>query len=177
MSVLRRTLVAASVLVLVGMTGTATAFAEDAEAAATTASSSSSQEEASASPPPVTTTTAQPTTTEPATTSQRRATTPGFEDKDCADFATKGDAQATLDADRSDPHRLDADDDGLACETHFGNGHGDDQQVRVHPVGGVATGGNGGESDDRGALTALGAFVLVGAGVALVARRRAQGGH
>lgn len=36
-------------------------------------------------------------------------------DLDCADFAP-GEAQAALDADPSDPHNLDADGDGLACE-------------------------------------------------------------
>ncbi|WP_245788147.1 excalibur calcium-binding domain-containing protein [Amycolatopsis marina] len=65
---------------------------------------------------------------------------PVFTDKNCADFATKEEAQAVLDADRSDPHRLDGDSDGLACETRFGGGQAG-QQVRVHPVGGVATGG------------------------------------
>lgn len=202
-SVLRRTLVAASVLVLVGMTGTATAFAESSGAAQgdLDCKDFATQEEAQAelekdrSDPhgldgndndgmaceslpsaPVTTTSPPPDTTEPPASSKEAATTPAFADKDCADFATKGDAQATLDADRSDPHRLDADDDGLACEAHFSDGE-DDQQVRVHPVGGVATGGNGGEGDDSGALAALGAFVLSGAGAALVARRRAHGGH
>jgi hypothetical protein len=42
------------------------------------------------------------------------------QDLDCSDFATQADAQATLDADPSDPHDLDADHDGYACETFFG---------------------------------------------------------
>jgi hypothetical protein len=37
-------------------------------------------------------------------------------DLNCGDFATRGAAQAVLDADRSDPHHLDADHDGVACE-------------------------------------------------------------
>lgn len=37
-------------------------------------------------------------------------------DYDCADFTYQEDAQAVLDADPSDPHRLDADGDGIACE-------------------------------------------------------------
>ena len=37
-------------------------------------------------------------------------------DLDCADFATQPEAQATLDADPTDPNGLDADDDGIACE-------------------------------------------------------------
>lgn len=35
----------------------------------------------------------------------------------CADFVYQEDAQAVLDADRSDPNRLDADHDGIACES------------------------------------------------------------
>lgn len=58
------------------------------------------------------------------------------QDKDCADFAP-GQAQAELDANPADPHGLDADNDGLACESSAGSG-----QVSVHPVGGVATGGH-----------------------------------
>jgi Excalibur calcium-binding domain len=37
-------------------------------------------------------------------------------DLDCADFATQAEAQAEFDADTSDPNRLDADNDGIACE-------------------------------------------------------------
>ncbi|WP_331773365.1 excalibur calcium-binding domain-containing protein (plasmid) [Embleya sp. NBC_00888] len=37
-------------------------------------------------------------------------------DRDCADFATRELAQAAFDLDPSDPERLDADNDGLACE-------------------------------------------------------------
>lgn len=35
---------------------------------------------------------------------------------DCPGFVFQEEAQAVLDSNRSDPHRLDADDDGLACE-------------------------------------------------------------
>jgi hypothetical protein len=59
-------------------------------------------------------------------------------DRDCPDFASQADAQAVLDADPSDPQRLDADDDGIACEQHFGD---DSRQVQVVPRGGVDTGG------------------------------------
>ncbi|WP_433505621.1 excalibur calcium-binding domain-containing protein [Pseudonocardia halophobica] len=61
-------------------------------------------------------------------------------DRDCADFATQAQAQAVLLADVSDPERLDADSDGIACEDHFGT---EGRQVAVYPVGGVATGGAG----------------------------------
>ncbi len=43
-------------------------------------------------------------------------TTQQTADLDCADFSTRGQAQAELAKDRSDPHRLDADNDGQACE-------------------------------------------------------------
>lgn len=41
-------------------------------------------------------------------------------DRDCPDFSSQAEAQAALDADPSDPQRLDADNDGIACETEFG---------------------------------------------------------
>ncbi|MDE3103405.1 MAG: excalibur calcium-binding domain-containing protein [Chloroflexota bacterium] len=39
-----------------------------------------------------------------------------FHDLDCADFENGAAAQDVLRGDRRDPHRLDADRDGLACE-------------------------------------------------------------
>lgn len=60
-------------------------------------------------------------------------------DRDCADFSSRAAAQAVLDDDPSDPERLDADDDGIACEQQFGEAG---QQVQVHPTGGVDTGGD-----------------------------------
>lgn len=38
------------------------------------------------------------------------------EDLDCADFVSRAEAQAVLDADPGDPYGLDADGDGVACE-------------------------------------------------------------
>lgn len=38
----------------------------------------------------------------------------------CGDFATQEEAQRVLNADPSDPHRLDGDNDGWACESVFG---------------------------------------------------------
>ena len=38
-------------------------------------------------------------------------------DLDCADFASQADAQAEFQRDRSDPHGLDPDGDGIACES------------------------------------------------------------
>jgi len=42
----------------------------------------------------------------------------GEDDKDCSDFSTHAEAQAFFESQRSgDPHGLDRDGDGLACET------------------------------------------------------------
>jgi Excalibur calcium-binding domain len=59
-------------------------------------------------------------------------------DRDCADFDSQADAQAAFEESSNDEERLDADDDGIACEDAFGT---EDQQVAVYPEGGVATGG------------------------------------
>jgi hypothetical protein len=45
-------------------------------------------------------------------------------DLDCDDFATQQEAQATYDADPTDPNGLDADGDGEACEENSGGGAG-----------------------------------------------------
>jgi hypothetical protein len=42
---------------------------------------------------------------------------PPSEDLDCADFASQAEAQAVLGEDASDPNGLDADGDGVACES------------------------------------------------------------
>ncbi|QFU85410.1 excalibur calcium-binding domain-containing protein [Amycolatopsis sp. YIM 10] len=90
-------------------------------------------------------------------------------DKDCADFATQAEAQAELAKDASDPHGLDADDDGSACESHFG-----EPQVKKTPSGGVDTGGAY-DGSSLGAFAGLGGLTLLGGGAALVlvSRRRA----
>lgn len=59
-------------------------------------------------------------------------------DRDCPDFSSQAAAQAALTARTDDPEELDSDDDGIACEQHFGT---DGRQVAVYPNGGVATGG------------------------------------
>ncbi|MFJ9516660.1 excalibur calcium-binding domain-containing protein [Kitasatospora sp. NPDC101801] len=38
------------------------------------------------------------------------------QDRDCPEFRTQPEAQAVFNLDRSDPNRLDADNDGIACE-------------------------------------------------------------
>jgi len=40
----------------------------------------------------------------------------GVADKDCRAFSSQADAQAFLEETPGDPHRLDGDDDGVACE-------------------------------------------------------------
>ncbi len=117
---------------------------------------------------------AAPETTEPSVPETERpveAAGTGV-DRDCEDFATQQEAQAAFDADPSDPERLDADGDGVACESFFDDvdeqvDEQDDQQVAVHPVGGVDTGGR---SDvGHSALGLLTAGLLSGA---LVVRLR-----
>ncbi|MBK1784407.1 excalibur calcium-binding domain-containing protein [Prauserella cavernicola] len=116
----------------------------------------------------------QPPATQPPA-EQPPATQAPVADKNCDDFASQSDAQAALEQDPSDPHNLDGDNDGEACESHFGSAStgDDDQQVAVHPVGGVATGGTG-DNEDGSGLVALGALTLVGAGAVFAARRRVQ---
>jgi hypothetical protein len=49
----------------------------------------------------------------------------GSNDLDCADFSSQSAAQNKLEEDRSDPHNLDADNDGRACEDfNYGGGGG-----------------------------------------------------
>jgi micrococcal nuclease len=54
----------------------------------------------------------------------------GGGDLDCADFATHTEAQRELAKDRTDPHNLDADDDGTACEDLIGEGREDPPSVQ-----------------------------------------------
>lgn len=65
-------------------------------------------------------------------------------DLDCSDFATQEEAQAVYDQDPSDPHGLDSDGDGIACETlpSGGDGGGDDDGGEA-PAGGVDIGAGG----------------------------------
>jgi hypothetical protein len=45
-------------------------------------------------------------------------------DRDCPDFASQAEAQAALDSAVGDPERLDANGDGVACESQFGEESG-----------------------------------------------------
>lgn len=105
---------------------------------------------------------------------------PRFADKDCADFPSQAAAQAELKKNPRDPHKLDADHDGYACETRFG-APAKSGQVKVKPVGGVATGGgeaveaNGGFLEVAAvALTGTALLTVSAAGASLVLRRRAE---
>jgi MYXO-CTERM domain-containing protein len=114
-------------------------------------------------------------------------------DRDCADFATQAEAQEALDGSVGDPERLDANDDGVACESYFreaaatttqttepaptsdpAEDEQDDQddqgQVRVLPQGGVDTGDGSTDPDQPGSATAL--IALAGLGLLGVGVRR-----
>ena len=69
--------------------------------------------------------------------------TPAFaqDDQNCADFPSQAAAQAHLRQDPSDPDRLDADNDGVACENYQGYPEG---SARDETPVGAATGGGGG---------------------------------
>ncbi|GLZ46186.1 hypothetical protein Acsp06_23710 [Actinomycetospora sp. NBRC 106375] len=99
-------------------------------------------------------------------------------DVDC-DELTYDEANAILDWDRSDPFRLDGDDDGVACEW---NAHDDDEVAYVHydgyPEGGVSTGDGSTGTGASDVEVALAAGALAGLGVTgmVVVRRFARQG-
>jgi hypothetical protein len=99
-------------------------------------------------------------------------------DRDCADFATQPEAQAVLDADRSDPNGLDDDHDGTACESLPGGSGSGGGQVATSPRGGVAAGDGSSSTGDAGALPyLLGGLAFAAAGGAAFGARRAARGH
>lgn len=104
------------------------------------------------------------------------------DDQNCDDFATQTDAQAHFNADPSDPDRLDANDNGQACEefgysgSSSGSGGATDSAI---PAGGTSTGFGGMADelapkgqDDRRILVGGGALALVGIGWTATRRRR-----
>ncbi|OLZ59744.1 excalibur calcium-binding domain-containing protein [Amycolatopsis keratiniphila] len=108
------------------------------------------------------------------------APVPTFKDKDCADFPSQAAAQAELKKNPRDPHKLDGDHDGYACESRFGE-PAKSGQVKVKPVGGVATGGGDAVEGNGGflevtavALTGAALLTVSAAGASLVLRRRAE---
>ncbi len=102
-------------------------------------------------------------------------------DRDCPDFASQAEAQAAFDAVPGDPERLDANDNGIACEnedyaaapaTETTGSTG--SQVSTRPVGAVAA-GDGSASEDGSVLPfVLGGAALAAAGGAAVAARRSS---
>jgi len=118
-------------------------------------------------------------------------------DRDCPDFASQAEAQEALDGSVGDPERLDANDDGVACESQFRDAAAkstqttrttepaptsapaeedeqDDQddpgQVRVLPRGGVDTGD--GSTDPEPPASAAALVALAGMGLLAVGVRR-----
>ena len=112
-------------------------------------------------------------------------------DRDCADFASQAEAQEALDGSVGDPERLDANDDGVACESFFREAAAtsaaptttaaprtsapdaedddeDEGQVKVMPQGGVDTGD--GSTDQPAPATAM--IALAGMGLLAVGVRR-----
>src|SRR3712207_3715652 len=65
-------------------------------------------------------------------------------DRDCPDFASQAAAQAAFDAVPGDPERLDADNDGIACEDQqyapASSSTTGGSQVSTRPAGAVAAG-------------------------------------
>lgn len=112
-------------------------------------------------------------------------------DRDCPDFASQAEAQAAFDAVPGDPERLDADNDGQACENYTyapvastSSGSvtvptpstgGTTSQVATVPAGAVAA-GDGSTSTGGGSTLpyVLGGVALLGAGGAAVAARRSS---
>jgi hypothetical protein len=88
-------------------------------------------------------------------------------DLDCSDFQTQAQAQAVYNQDPSDPNRLDADGDHIACESGGGSG------VPVSaPQGGVQTGAGGTAGLESKGLFACGGLALAGAAGITLYRRR-----
>lgn len=132
--------------------------------------------------------------------------TPLTGDKNCPDFQYQEEAQAVLDATPGDPNNLDRDKDGIACEdlphrpvqnttpptsaqpstatrTHTAPKPATTKkaattggQVKVKPVGGVATGGGDPDEGVPGFLVLSGALVAAAAsgGMVFHLRRRAN---
>jgi hypothetical protein len=105
--------------------------------------------------------------------------TAGAADRDCGDFASQAEAQAAFLAVPGDPERLDADDDGTACEDFVYPAvpvaAPAPAQVTTQPVGGIAA-GDGSAADGDGSLApyALGGLAFAGAVGAAVAARRSS---
>ena len=104
------------------------------------------------------------------------------EDRDCADFANQAEAQRFFDSAAVNHHRLDADNDGIACENLPAPSHvPTSRRTRAPepPVGGIDTGDGSTvadpTADDSGAVPLLLGLAGLGAASATaVTARRAR---
>jgi Excalibur calcium-binding domain len=105
-------------------------------------------------------------------------------DRDCPDFASQAEAQAAFDAVPGDPERLDANNNGVACE-EYGYAAGSPTstkapaattsgQVSTRPAGAVAAGDGSSAADGSVLPYVLGGLAFAGAGGAAVAARRSS---
>lgn len=108
------------------------------------------------------------------------------QDRDCADFSSRQEAQAAFEGQAGDPERLDADNDNLACESLDGGGSapaedvsggqgqttGGDEDSGAAPTGGVEAGHGGmaGRPADAIPVGLAGAALLAAGGVAAFQR-------
>ncbi len=88
-------------------------------------------------------------------------------DLDCPDFTSQSQAQAVYDSNPSDPNRLDADNDGIACDDAGGS-----SVSSSAPQDGVETGAGGTAGLESKDLFAYGGLALAGAGGLVLYRRR-----
>jgi Excalibur calcium-binding domain len=92
-------------------------------------------------------------------------------DLDCKDFNSQAEAQAKYEEDTSDPHRLDADNDGQACETFPYDQQGAGQTPSESGTAGEGLPFTG----PRESLLPLGVVLMVvGAGAVAVTRYRGR---
>lgn len=98
-------------------------------------------------------------------------------DLDCPDFSSQAEAQAEYDKDTSDPHDLDRDDDGEACEDseYTSTGSSDTEGSDVVPPTRAELGGGGGTTGGADPFllfaAAAGALVSLGGAVAIARHR------
>ncbi len=99
-------------------------------------------------------------------------------DRDCSDFSSQEEAQDFFESEggpEEDPHGLDADNDGQACEdSDFGGGDGDVPEGGIDSGSGPTTGPKEEDGASPFALGAL-ALVVVGVGLGTTAVRRRTG--
>lgn len=97
-------------------------------------------------------------------------------DLNCDDFETQPEAQAELDRDPSDPHGLDGDGDGVACESlpggaPAGAGGETSADIAVPDRAELGGGGAAGAIDPIRAIVAAVGMLLSFGGAAHIARR------